>query len=122
MTVRQTLEAGSPLDIYKSVLTKKYADFTGRARRAEYWWFALMNIGVLFGIIVVFFILGSMSDTLAVLMGILYVVYGLGVIVPGLGRRGSSSTRHEQEWLGAVDRIHPTGGSDPAPRVLLHRR
>ena len=84
MTVRQTLEAGSPLDIYKSVLTKKYADFTGRARRAEYWWFALVNLGVLFGIIVVFFILGSMSDTLAVLMGILYVVYGLGVIVPGL--------------------------------------
>ena len=84
MTVRQTLVAGSPFDIYKSVLTEKYADFTGRARRAEYWWFVLVNFGVLFGISVVSFILASSNDSLAGLGVIIYVVYGLGVIVPGL--------------------------------------
>ena len=84
MTVRQTLEPGSPFDIYKSVLTKKYADFTGRARRAEYWWFVLVNIGVLFGISVVSFILASSNDSLAGLGVIIYLVYALGVFVPSL--------------------------------------
>ena len=45
MTAR-TADPGSPIDIYKSVLTEKYADFTGRARRAEFWWFNLVNFGV----------------------------------------------------------------------------
>ena len=27
----------------QTVLTKKYADFSGRARRSEFWWFALFN-------------------------------------------------------------------------------
>ena len=74
MTVRQTLEPGSPFDIYKSVLTKKYADFTGRARRAEYWWFVLMNLGVIFGIVVLAIILSGSNDSLAGLGGILYVI------------------------------------------------
>ena len=81
---RQTLDPGSPLDIYKSVLTKKYADFTGRARRAEYWWFVLVNFGVIFGIVVLAIILSVSSDSLAGLGGALYVVYALGVIVPSL--------------------------------------
>jgi uncharacterized membrane protein YhaH (DUF805 family) len=31
------------IDAVKSVLTK-YADFNGRARRSEYWWFFLFNL------------------------------------------------------------------------------
>ena len=84
MTARQTLEPGSPVGIYKSVLTKKYADFTGRARRAEYWWFVLINLGVIFGIVVLAIILFGSNDSLAGLGGILYVVYVLGIIVPSL--------------------------------------
>ncbi len=84
MTGRQTLEAGSPFDIYKSVLTEKYADFTGRARRAEYWWFALINLGVTTGILVVSLILGLSNDSSAGLGLLLYWVYALGVIVPSL--------------------------------------
>ena len=61
MTVRQTLEAGSPFDIYRSALTKKYADFTGRARRAEYWWFVLVNFGVAI-VISVFALILILSD------------------------------------------------------------
>ena len=33
-------EAGTPIETYRSVLTEKYADFSGRARRAEFWWSA----------------------------------------------------------------------------------
>ena len=97
MTVRQTLEPGSPWDIYKSVVTEKYADFSGRARRAEYWWFLLVNFGVLFGLGFVSLILGSASDTLGGLGGILYAVYALGVIVPS--------------FAVTVRRLHDTGKS-----------
>ncbi len=84
MTVRETRDPGSPLEIYKSVLTGKYAEFTGRARRAELWWFALLNFAAYIVIFILAFILGSMSDALGSLGVILYVVYALAVIVPSL--------------------------------------
>lgn len=84
MTARQILDPGTPIDIYKSVLTDKYADFTGRARRAEYWWFALMNFIVITAIAIVSLILYSVNDTLGVLGIVVYAVYALAVIVPGL--------------------------------------
>ena len=97
MTVRQTLEAGSPFDIYKSVLTKKYADFTGRARRAEYWWFVLINFVVIFSLLVLTIILSGSNDSLTGLGGIIYAVYALGVILPSLAV--------------TVRRLHDTGKS-----------
>jgi uncharacterized membrane protein YhaH (DUF805 family) len=97
VTVRQTLDPGSPFEIYKSVLTQKYADFTGRARRAEYWWFVLVNLGVTIGISVVTLILASSNDSSAGLGAIIYIVYGLGVIVPS--------------FAVAVRRLHDTNKS-----------
>jgi uncharacterized membrane protein YhaH (DUF805 family) len=97
VTVRQTLEPGSPFDIYKSVLTKKYADFTGRARRAEYWWFVLINFVVIFSLVVLIIILAGSDDSLTGLGGIVYAVYALGVIVPSLAV--------------TVRRLHDTGKS-----------
>jgi len=81
---RPVRDAGSPFDIYKSVVTQNYAEFNGRARRAEFWWFGLVNIGVYFGLLVLSLILGSFSDTLGVLVLVLYVIYALAVIVPML--------------------------------------
>ena len=63
-------------EIQKDVLTAvktcltKYADFTGRAARPEFWWFFLAQI-------VVFFITGAVSD-------ILYFIAALGLLLPGL--------------------------------------
>lgn len=40
---------GLAMDFSTAVITcfRKYATFSGRARRAEFWWFALFNLGVL---------------------------------------------------------------------------
>jgi len=84
VTPRQTFDAGTPIDVYKSVLIDKYADFTGRARRAEYWWFVLMNFIVVTLIAIVSLILFSASETLGYFGVAIYVVYALAVIVPGL--------------------------------------
>ena len=111
MTARQILDPGTPIDIYKSVLTDKYADFTGRARRAEYWWFVLMNFIVITAIAIVSLILYSVSDTLGVLGIVIYAVYALAVIVPGVAvavRRLHDTNK--SGWMILVGLIPLVGG------------
>ncbi len=91
------LDAGSPLEIYKTVLTKKYADFSGRARRAEFWWFWLMNLAVVIGLRIVASILGVVSDALGSLVALLIPLYWLAVFIPSLAL--------------AVRRLHDTNKS-----------
>jgi uncharacterized membrane protein YhaH (DUF805 family) len=72
------------LEIFKSVLKNHYADFSGRARRAEYWWFGLVvSIVGIVGVIVVM-ILSRVSQGLGTIgFAILGLGY-LGIIIPGL--------------------------------------
>jgi len=60
---------------YLAVL-KKYAEFSGRARRTEYWMFLLVSFIISLVIQFVEYILGS--------SGILGAVYGLAVLLPSL--------------------------------------
>jgi uncharacterized membrane protein YhaH (DUF805 family) len=65
---------------YLAVL-KKYAEFTGRARRTEYWMFALFNFLI--------YVVLAVIDTKAGLMnplglGVLSGLYSLAVFVPSL--------------------------------------
>jgi uncharacterized membrane protein YhaH (DUF805 family) len=46
------VSASNPIAIYLSVL-KRYADFSGRARRREYWWFTIISTAI---VLTVFFI------------------------------------------------------------------
>lgn len=72
---------------YLEVL-KKYAVFTGRARRREYWMFFLVNFIV--GLVLA--VIGRVLD-----LEILQYLYSLAVLLPGLGV--------------AVRRLHDTGRS-----------
>lgn len=67
---------------YLEVL-KKYAVFTGRARRAEYWYFVLFNF---IASIVLGFIDG-MTGTIsqATGLGLLATIYLLAVLLPAIG-------------------------------------
>lgn len=66
---------------YLDVL-KKYAVFTGRARRKEYWMFALFNIivAVVLGIVD-----GALGLSVGGGMGLLGSLYALAVLLPGIG-------------------------------------
>ncbi|MDX7991284.1 DUF805 domain-containing protein [Xenorhabdus littoralis] len=88
---------------YLNVL-KNYAEFSGRARRQEYWMFNLFNtiIGV------ALFVLGSAIDESAGLA--LLTIYGIGTLLPSLGvaiRRLHDSNRSGW-WL--FISIVPFGG------------
>ncbi|MEU9701725.1 DUF805 domain-containing protein [Streptomyces sp. NPDC014870] len=73
---------------YLDVL-KKYAVFSGRARRKEYWMFALFNIIAFIVLAAVDFAIGTYP--------LLYSIYALAVFLPGLGV--------------TVRRLHDTGRS-----------
>ncbi|MFD8720709.1 uncharacterized membrane protein YhaH (DUF805 family) [Streptomyces sp. Ag109_O5-1] len=72
---------------YVDVL-KKYAVFSGRARRQEYWMFALFNIIATIVLAIVGRVIGFPA---------LVAIYSLAVLLPGLGV--------------AVRRLHDTGRS-----------
>lgn len=67
---------GNPLVGYwKRVVLERYAQFTGRAGRPEFWWYFLA--GVIIGI--VFNVLIAISS----IFWVIYVIYGLAVLIPG---------------------------------------
>ena len=66
---------------YLQVL-KKYADFSGRARRKEYWMFALFNVVFLFIAVGLDNILGVAIPNVG--YGLFYILYVLAVLVPSL--------------------------------------
>jgi uncharacterized membrane protein YhaH (DUF805 family) len=62
---------------------RKYATFSGRARRAEYWWYTLFNAVIYLALIAFGFLLGNSDGSNAVL-GILVAVFILVVFLPTL--------------------------------------
>lgn len=79
---------------YLAVL-KKYAVFSGRARRKEYWYFFLGNFIIGIVLAVIGFLTGSASVKVGV--NILSGILNLAILLPGLGV--------------AVRRLHDTGHS-----------
>ena len=61
---------------------KKYAVFSGRSRRAEYWYFVLFNLIVLIVLELIDALLGTYSFVQGV--GLLSGIYSLAVIIPSL--------------------------------------
>ncbi len=70
------------IDWYKKVVLENYANFNGRARRSEYWYYTLVNIIIL---IIASILDNALGLTLGALpYGAFYCLYGLAVFIPGL--------------------------------------
>lgn len=76
---------------YLKVL-KQYADFRGRARRREYWWFALIHL-LLIGLLVIFETILGFGDPVRKL-GFLSGLYVLGAAVPAI----AVTVRRLHDW------------------------
>ena len=95
-------EAMTPIDWAKRPIMEKYADFSGRAPRAEYWWYIL-------GIIIVAIVL-TIIESIVGIKGMILGIYGpltclfwLATIVPSLavGARRLHDT-NRSGWLQLV--------------------
>ena len=71
---------------YMKCLKDKYASFDGRARRKEFWSFALFNaiIYFIFYAVGIFLAVSTRSETLALIVFGILGIYALGVIIPSL--------------------------------------
>jgi uncharacterized membrane protein YhaH (DUF805 family) len=99
---------------YMTVL-KKYADFSGRARRMEYWMFMLINMLIYIGLATIAVTLGGSDpenpSMITTLIGLFIMVYGLAIFVPSLAvgvRRLHDSDK--SGWLILVNLIPGIGG------------
>ena len=71
------------IDYYKSVL-KNYANFDGRARRSEYWYYTLMNVIIVIALEILLGVGAMASSVLAIIVGLLLIVYAIGTLVPSI--------------------------------------
>lgn len=67
---------------YKKVVLENYANFNGRARRAEFWWYTLANVIMAIIAMTLDSVLGTNIEPLP--YGYVYIIYGLAVFLPGL--------------------------------------
>ena len=82
---------------------KKYAVFSGRARRKEYWFFVLFNIIVSIILAVIDGVTGTLDSESG--MGLLGLIYTLAILIPALAV--------------SVRRLHDTGRSGWWLLILL---
>ena len=88
------------MNYFIDCLTKKYACFSGRARRQEYWLFVLFNI-------IAAFVVGFIGGFLASVTGVdafafLGAIYNLAVLIPSFAvfcRRMHDTGRSGWWWL-----------------------
>ncbi|KRA38107.1 MULTISPECIES: DUF805 domain-containing protein [unclassified Nocardioides] len=84
---------------------KKYAVFSGRARRAEFGWFTLVSFGISIVLAIVDNVVGLAPDGAGFSTGLLGALYALGTLVPSIAV--------------LVRRIHDTGRSGWFALLLL---
>ncbi len=90
-----------------TVLRKKYATFSGRASRSEFWWFMLFNwlvLAVLTGLLGIGYSLFE-NQLLVLIFGAPVVLFFLGTLIPSLAvnvRRFHDRNISGWVWLGMV--------------------
>jgi uncharacterized membrane protein YhaH (DUF805 family) len=84
---------------YKQALLQNYATFSGRARRKEYWYFALGNVLAIVLLTVVDLSLGTYNEELEI--GAFSGLYLLAVLIPSIavGVRRLHDTGRSGWWL-----------------------
>jgi uncharacterized membrane protein YhaH (DUF805 family) len=78
---------------------KKYAEFSGRARRKEFWMFALFNVIISIILSIIDNIIGTTFGSAN--QGVLSSIYSLAVLLPsiGVGIRRMHDTNRSGWWI-----------------------
>jgi uncharacterized membrane protein YhaH (DUF805 family) len=81
------------VNYWKRVVLERYAQFTGRAGRAEFWWYFLANL--------IIYLVLNVLIAISSIFWVLYVIYALGVLIPGIavGIRRLHDTDKTGWWL-----------------------
>ena len=63
---------------------RRYADFSGRSRRKEFWMFQLGIFLLYIAVLILAAILGAISETLSGIVMIIFAIAMLGLIIPSI--------------------------------------
>lgn len=91
------------IDWYKKAVFENYANFSGRARRSEYWYYTLCNViisFVMYILVIISVAIGSDGESPGILFYLIYgilMLYALATFIPSLAV--------------VVRRLHDTGKS-----------
>lgn len=96
-------ETLDPVGYWKKVMLENYANFEGRARRAEYWWTYLINVAIMIVLVILGLIIGNAGIVLPLLFGLAIVIPTIAVAVRRLHDTGKSG------WFYLISLI-PFGG------------
>lgn len=75
------------IEWYKKVVFENYANFNGRARRSEYWYYRLASTIIFLLFVVLGVVVYVATDNGPLVIGLAYgllMLYGLGTMVPSL--------------------------------------
>ncbi|MEK6636895.1 MAG: DUF805 domain-containing protein [Pseudomonadota bacterium] len=72
----------SPFD-YMTVSLRRYADFSGRSRRMEYWMFVIFNIMVSFAASIIDMVAGT-ATAIGGVTGVFSALVFLALLIPGI--------------------------------------
>ena len=78
------------IDWYKKVVFENYANFSGRARRSEYWYYTLCNViisFVMYILVIISVAIGSDGESPGILFYLIYgilMLYALATFIPSL--------------------------------------
>ena len=88
----------SGFDYFKKVLTQDYANFSGRARRSEFWYFTLFHMIIIYAPLLLFGgLMGASGAEPSMIPMIFILIYILATFIPSLAV--------------VVRRLHDTGKS-----------
>lgn len=74
-------------DCAKKAYINNFSNLSGRARRSEYWYTVLANLVIQISLIllgVIFYLLSPELLSVSIFIGIIYVLYSIAIIIPGL--------------------------------------
>ena len=101
MEIKKSEADYTMIDWWKKVFLENYANFEGRARRSEYWYYALVNLAIAAILLFIFFVVSILTSTplgtseLSLIPLIVLGIYWLIILIPN--------------FAVAVRRLHDTG-------------
>lgn len=83
-----------PIGYWKRAMLENYTNFSGRARRAEYWWTFLLNIGISIIVSVIATAIGAVGAVLSGVVSLAFIIPGIAVAI-----RRLHDTNRSGWWL-----------------------
>ena len=97
------------IDAYKHFWTKAF-DFKGVSTRSQFWWSYLATTIIYIFLSIITGIGAGLNDSLGKLLGLIFILFGLGVIIPSISICIRRTNDAGKAWPWIFINLVPLGG------------